>query len=78
MGGGGLLIFYVTNVTNVTCYANESLPFSGPPKIFDFGVSFGRFRGSCILLDFPTKIVGFSNSLFHAKAVPLHRISKAR
>ena len=30
----------------------------------------------CILLDFPTKIVGFSNSLFHAKAVPLHRISK--
>ena len=30
----------------------------------------------CILLDFPTKIVGFSNSLFRAKAVPLHRVSK--
>ena len=23
-------------------------PFSGPPKISDFGVSFGRFRGSYI------------------------------
>ena len=30
----------------------------------------------CILLDFPTKIVGFSNSFSRAKAVPLHRISK--
>ena len=30
----------------------------------------------CILLDFPTKIVGFSNTLSRAKAVPLHRISK--
>ena len=30
----------------------------------------------CILLDFPTKIVGFSNRLSRAKAVPLHRISK--
>ena len=44
--GGGLLIFYVTNVTNET---NEKSPFSGPPKISDFGVSFGRFRGSFIL-----------------------------
>ena len=26
MWGVGLLIFYVTNVANVTCYANESLP----------------------------------------------------
>ena len=40
--GVGLLIFYVTNVTNET---NEKSPFSGPPKISDFGVSFGRFRG---------------------------------
>ncbi len=44
--GVGLLIFYVTNVTNET---NEKSPFSGPPKISDFGVSFGRFRGSFIL-----------------------------
>ena len=45
MGGGGLLIFYVTNETNET------------------NVSQVHF-------------VGFSNSLFRAKAVPLHRISK--
>ena len=53
MGGGGLLIFYVANVANV---ANEKSPFSGPAKIFDFGVSFGRFRGSCILDYFSPKI----------------------
>ena len=41
----GLLIFYVTNVTNET---------------------------NVIKVHF----VGFSNSLFRAKAVPLHRISK--
>ena len=35
-----------------------------------------QMLSKCILLDFPTKIVGFSNSLFRAKAVPLHRISK--
>ena len=46
--GVGLLIFYVANVIIVTCY-NEKSPFSGPPKISDFGVSFGRFRGSFIL-----------------------------
>ena len=35
-----------------------------------------QMLSKCILLDFPTKIVGFFNSLFRAKAVPLHRISK--
>ena len=52
MGGGGLLIFYVTNVAML------------------------QKLSKCILLDFPTKIVGFSNRLSRAKAVPLHRISK--
>ena len=45
MGGGGLLIFYVTNETNETNVIN---------------VHFAAFCGR----------------LFHAKAVPLHRISK--
>ena len=35
-----------------------------------------QMLSKCILLDFPTKIVGFSNRLSRAKAVPLHRISK--
>ena len=35
-----------------------------------------QMLSKCILLDFPTKIVGFSNTLSRAKAVPLHRISK--
>ena len=73
MWGVGLLIFYVTNETNET---NEKSPFSGPPKIFDFGVSFGRFRGSCILVHFVPHFGTFCTGLSRAKAVPLHRISK--
>ena len=45
MGGGGLLIFYVTNVA---CYKSEK----------------------------KVHFVAFCDSLFCAKAVPLHRISK--
>ena len=63
MGGGGLLIFYVTNVAMLQM---KKSPFSGPPKISDFGVSLGDLEGLafCRILrhilshfaaDFPTQ-----------------------
>ena len=56
MGGGGLLIFYVTNETNET---NENK------------CAFCR-----ILRQKTPNFAVFCGSLFRAKAVPLHRISK--
>ena len=41
----GLLIFYVTNVEYVTCYANESLPFRGPRKSLILGWVLGDLEG---------------------------------
>ena len=64
MGGGGLLIFYVTNETNETNVRPSKSPLKG-----DF----------FILPHFAAKTPNFAvfcGSLFRSKAVPLHRISK--
>ena len=48
---------------NPTKYDNKKKsPFSGSPKIFDFGVSFGRFRGSCILSHFAADFLAQSRT----------------
>ena len=39
---------FLTPLSDGTAAHLQKSPFSGPPKIFDFGVSFGRFRGSSL------------------------------
>ena len=68
MGGGGLLIFYVTNVA---CYKSElKVSYSRRGRL--------RTRTKCIFVHFVPHFGTFCTGLSRAKAVPLHRISKAR